>query len=130
MAQATFDPADLEERAYKESLTASVAQMSGVLLEVVGARDTAAGLGLADARPLYRWRAGDGEPKARAVDDRLRALYRIVRMLADGYGPATARVFLRSPHPELADRAPLRVLAEDDDGVVEALAVARGFLEG
>jgi hypothetical protein len=130
MAQATFDPAELEEGAYKESLVASVAEMTSLMLEVVGARDTAAGLGLADARPLYRWRAGDGEPKARAVEDRLRALYRSVRMLGDGYGQATARVFLRSPHPELGDRAPLRVLAEDDDGVVEVLVAARAFLEG
>lgn len=130
MTARTFDPVGAEERAYKASLTADVAAITAELLEVVGARDTAAGLGLADARPLYQWRKGQAQPKSAQLEQRLRGLYRVVAMVTEAYGSNVARAFLRSPNPQLDDRSVLRVLAEDDEGPVEILGAARALLEG
>lgn len=132
MATTTFDPLGIEEQAYKESLTASPAGAVEFLLGVLGARVTAAALGLADARPLYRWRQGEVLPKEQAVEDRLRILHRVTHMVNEAYGPRVASAFLRSSNPQLDDQAPLVVLADSEPQLVAARLVgaARAFLEG
>lgn len=132
MAVTAFDPLGIEDQAYKESLTASPASAVEFLLGVLGARVTAAALGLADARPLYRWRTGEVLPKERVIEDRLRILHRVTRMVAEAYGPRVASAFLRSSNPQLDDEAPLVMLADGDPQEVQArlVAAARAFLEG
>lgn len=132
VAVTAFDPLGIEDHAYKESLTTSPAGAVGFLLGVLGAQVTAAALGLADARPLYRWRTGEVAPKERAIEDRLRILHRVTRMVHDAYGPRVASAFLRSSNPQLDDEAPLVVLADGDPRQVEGRLVgaARAFLEG
>src|SRR5437764_10469003 len=131
MSARTFDPVDLEERAFKASVTVDVAAQTQSLLDWVGARVTAAAVGLADARPLYRWRDGS-HPKEHLAGDRLRVLYRIGYEIHEAYGPRVLAAFLRSSNPQLADRAPLIVLADSDPAEVEGelLAATRAFLEG
>lgn len=132
MAVTSFDPLGIEDQAYKESLTASPAAAVEFLLGVLGAQVTAAALGLADARPLYRWRRGEVLPKERVIEDRLRILHRVTRMIMEAYGPRVASAFLRSSNPQLDDEAPLVVLADGDPQEVQARLVgaARAFLEG
>lgn len=91
-----FNPTAIEERAFKASLTATPQEMASFLLDTVGARVAAAALALADARPLYQWRAGETVPRAHETEQRLRALFRVVHD-PDDAAPrviAAARPFL------------------------------------
>lgn len=132
MALAAFDATALEERAYKESLTTDLPTAVTFLLDSVGARVTAAALGLADARPLYRWRGGTSHPKEHVVEDRLRILFRVVLEVSEAYGSRVASAFLRSANPQLDDQAPLVVLADGDPAEAgpRVVAAARALLEG
>lgn len=130
MTATGFDAADIEEQAYKASLTADARVMTSYLIEVIGARSLAVALGMADARPLYQWRNGKAEPRQARTLDRLRALYRATRMVADGYGANAASVFVRSSNPQLSDRSVLTVLADEDDAEAKVVAAARALLEG
>lgn len=130
MTRQEFDALDVEERAYKASLTADAQEMTQYLLDVIGARSLAVGLGMADARPLYQWRDGRTPPRRVEVNDRLRALYRATRMVAESYGANAASVFVRSANPQLDDRSVLTVLADEPDGEARIVAAARTLLEG
>lgn len=127
-----FDPTAIEERAFKASLTAEPQEMSSFLLDTIGARITAAAIGLSDARPLYQWRAGETTPRAHDTDQRLRVLFRIVHEIAEAYTGRVAASFLRGSNPQLDDEAPLVLLAEGalDKVVPRVIAAARAFLEG
>lgn len=123
---------EAQERSYKESIVTTVAEQTEFLLASIGARITAAAIGLADARPLKAWAHGEASPKESAVEDRLRILFRVTYAISAVYGAATAAAFLRSSSPGLADEAPLVMLRERSPGEVEGplLATARAFLEG
>lgn len=127
-----FDPTALEERAFKASLTAEPQAMTALLLDTIGARVTAAALGLSDARPLYRWRAGETVPRAHDTEQRLRVLFRVVHEITEAYTGRVAAAFLRGSNPQLDDEAPLVVLADDDldAAAPRVIAAARAFLEG
>lgn len=127
-----FDPTAIEERAFKASLTATPQEMASFLLDTVGARVAGAALALADARPLYQWRAGETVPRAHETEQRLRALFRVVHEIAEAYTNSVAAAFLRGSNPQLDDEAPLIVLADGDpdDAVPRVIAAARAFLEG
>lgn len=126
----TFDPVALEEQAYKRSNTTDVQEQATYLLEAVGARVTAAAIGLADARPLYKWRAGDVDHPRHDHVTRLRALYRVVWAISEAYSPTVAAAFLRGSNPQLDDKAPLIVLADGEPTGAAVVAAARAFLEG
>lgn len=130
MTAAGFDAADIEEQAYKASLTDSPQTMTRYLIEAIGARSLAVALGMADARQLYQWRDGKVEPRQAQTLDRLRALYRATRMVADAYGANAASVFVRSSNPQLSDRTVLSVLADDGNPEAKVVAAARALLEG
>lgn len=131
MPTVAFDPVALEEDAYKASLMTAAPEQAAFLLDTIGARVTAAALGLTDARPLYRWRDG-GAPKEHSVVDRLRILFRIAHEIRRAYGDRVLSAFLRSANPQLGDRSPLVVLADGNPDEVEAelLGATRAFLEG
>lgn len=130
MVQSEFDALEVEELAYKESLTADAQEMTRYLLGVIGARSLAVALGMADARPLYQWRDGKARPRQAETNDRLRGLYRATRMVAEAYGPNASSVFVRSSNPQLDDRSVLTVLADEVDGEAKVVAAARALLEG
>jgi hypothetical protein len=120
------DSIEAEERAYKEAAMMDVPQLAGWLLETLGQKITAVGVGLRDARPVREWRNG-GRIKE-DNEERLRLLYRVARTITLLYDPQTARAFLRSASPYLNDNGPvLAIAALDERAVLEAL---RAFLEG
>lgn len=130
-------PAEAEEAAYKLSNQLAPAPLTQFLLATIGPRVTAASLGLADARPLRRWAAGELSPREHAVEHRLQTLFRVVYEITGVFGAATATSFLRSSNPQLDDDAPLLVLREDAPNEAAMLeqhrrvvAAARAFLEG
>lgn len=116
---------DAEERFYKEAIELPVSQMVAWLLDGVGQRIAATGVGLADARPLRGWR--EGGPIRDENADRVRLLYRVARTISEVYDDRTARAFLRSSSPYLDDRSPLAAVADgEEEEVVRAL---RAFME-
>ncbi|MDT4894207.1 MAG: hypothetical protein QOE97_3242 [Pseudonocardiales bacterium] len=123
---------DAWERAYKASVTTSPAEQAGWLLEHLGPRFTAAGVGVSDARTVRRWRDAGVAPRDHAEEGRLRLLFRIGQAIHLAYGDRVAASFLRSANPQLDDEAPLVVLAANDPDEAQkpVLAALRAFLEG
>jgi hypothetical protein len=120
------------KRAYKASVTTTAAEQARWLLEHLGPRFAAAGVGVTDARTIRRWRDEGVEPRDHAEAGRLRLLYRIGQAISLVYGERVAASFLRSANPQLDDEAPLMVLADGDPDEVQktVLAALRAFLEG
>lgn len=124
---------DAWERAYKEALTTPSWEQAGWLLETIGPRFTAAGVGVADARTVRRWRDERAEPRDHAEQGRLHLLYRITYAISLVYSTGSVPAsFLRSANPQLDDRAPLVLLAgsDPDEAQQPLLAATRAFLEG
>jgi hypothetical protein len=115
-----------EQQAYKESAVMSVPEVAGWLLNTVGQRITAVGVGVSDARPVRGW--AEGKTIREENEDRLRLLYRVARTIALVYGDRTTRSFLRSSSPYLDDTAPVVAIAKGDER--SALEALRAFLEG
>ena len=120
------DSMQAEQRAYKESAVMEVPDVAGWLLNTVGQRITAVGVGLSDARPVRGWI--EGKTIRDENEERLRLLYRVARTIALVYGDRTARSFLRSSSPYLNDTAPVVAIANGDER--SALEALRAFLEG
>jgi hypothetical protein len=120
------DSIKAEQQAYKAAARTPIAQIAEWLIDNVGQRLTATGLGLKDARPVRAWIQG-GEIKDEN-EDRLRMLYRLALTVALIYDAQTARAFLRSASPYLNDTAPVLAVAEGNDRA--ALEALRAFLEG
>jgi uncharacterized protein (DUF2384 family) len=124
---------DAWERAYKHALTTPLWQHAQWLLDTIGPRFTAAGVGVTDARTVRRWRDEQTEPRDHTEQARLQLLFRIAYAITLVYGSgAVATSFLRSANPQLDDQAPLVLLSQSDpDQVQRALLTAtRAFLEG
>jgi hypothetical protein len=132
MPASTYDAALLDEEAYKASHRTSAAEKTAFLLDAIGPRVTAAALGLSDARPLYKWRTGEVEPRNGEQGQKLQILYRIGYEVTKAYGPKVLSSFLRGSNPQLGDRAPLVVLAQGEANEVEneLVGATRAFLEG
>ncbi len=123
--------AQVEATAYRASVRESPSAMARWLLDNLGQRITTAALGLKDASLVRRYARGDGVPSADR-EAQLRLLYRVSRMIADNYGPATAQAFLRGSNPQLDDESPLLVIAQRsvETAAGEVLGAARALLDG
>lgn len=121
------------ERAYKEAAINPAWQQVEWLLEAIGPRFTAAGVGVRDARTIRRWRDERIEPRDHEERARLQLLFRISYAITLAYGRGSvATSFLRSANPQLDDEAPLVLLAQHPADAVQRplLAATRAFLEG
>jgi hypothetical protein len=115
-----------------EAAVASVPDVVGFLAGALGVRMTAHLAGLRDVKQISRYRRADGPRPGDAVERRLREGYKVVRTLADAYGPATAKAWLFGTNSRLDDRAPVDVLRHAVDGqdftdVVRAARQAASF---
>ena len=124
---------DSWEQAYQASSKLPLWEQAGRLLQVIGPRFTAAGVGIRDARTVRRWRDEGVDPRDYAEQQRLRLLFRIVEAISGVYGSGSvAAGFLRSANPQLDDQAPIVLLGTGDPDKIqqELLAATRAFLEG
>ena len=124
---------DAWDLAYKEAATSPAWHQADWLLDQIGPRFTAAGVGVRDARTVSRWRDEQTEPRDHEEQARLQLLFRIAYAVTLVYGRASvATSFLRSANPQLDDEAPLLVMANQpvDDVQRRLLAATRAFLEG
>jgi uncharacterized protein (DUF2384 family) len=121
----------VEAIAYRASLRARTADMSRWLLDHLGQRITTVALGLADASVVRRYAKDQVRPPVER-EARLRLLFRVSRMVADAYDDDTARAFLMGANPQLGDRSPLLVIADDPPEVAgpEVIGAARALLQG
>lgn len=129
MAVAAID--QVEDGAYRASVRDDTAAIARWLLDHLGQRITTAGLGLRDASVTRRYARGEVHPPQER-EARLRLLYRVARTIAEAYDAATARAFLTGSNPQLSDRSPLLVIADDptDRAGPEVIGAARALLHG
>lgn len=94
-----------------------MAVMSGVLDELIDAHVVDAGdlaqITGATPRSVSRWTAAKAMPR-RDAEDRLIELKAVVDQLRSVLSDEPARLWLRSPNPELDWRKPLELIAEGD----------------
>ena len=94
------------------------------LQDVLGQRLVALIAGVSDAKAVGKWARGERSPHPDA-ERRLRHAFQIVQLLLQYESAETVRAWFLGMNPELADRAPALVLAEDPISVLQA---ARVFL--
>lgn len=107
--------ATVAQRLDDEATTLSIRVIASYLQETLGQRITAAIAGLADIRQVGRYAREGGPLPHDAADRRLRAGYKIVRMLVDAYDDKTARAWLFGTNTRLDDQAPIEVLGAATD---------------
>lgn len=113
-----------EVDSHTAAVRASVPKIAGELEELLGQRLTAVIAGVSDAKAVARWARGERAPRPDA-EQRLRDAYYIAHLLLQTEGPTTIRAWFSGMNPELDDRAPALVLADDAPRVLQA---ARTFL--
>lgn len=126
-------PDDAWVRAHKETVNTPPYEQAAWLLDVIGPRYTAAGVGVADARTVRRWRDERTGPRDHQEIERLGLLFQITQAIHLAYGsPDVAAAFLRSANPQLDDESPLVVLAQSKVEVAQPrlLAATKAFLDG
>lgn len=111
--------------AHREATTTPVAEMTAELQELLGQRVVAYATGVRSVKAVSAW--VNGSDPHRDTERKLRALYRIVLILKDEFGPGTVRAWLSGANPDLAERVPLDVLREGGD--VEVITAAQDFAE-
>jgi RNA polymerase sigma factor (sigma-70 family) len=114
-SQTIPEPADLPQP--------SVAEISSYLQNALGPRLTALSVGVSDAREIVSWASGDLQPDA-DIAQRLHNVYAIVQLLLQVETPQAVRAWFLGMNPELDDRAPALMLADEPEVVAEA---ARNF---
>ena len=116
--------------AYRETTRLEFPQLVRELSEIIGKKLTAYIASVKDTRAIERWMAGS-EPY-KGAEERLRLAYRLAKMIGDHDGPRVVQAWLTGLNPELKDRAPIRLLREEEIETVgpEILGAARAFLAG
>jgi hypothetical protein len=105
-------------------LEPTIPELVGYLRDALGFRLTALIAGVADAEMLREWASSETRPNP-DVERRLRDAFKIAELLLHEESPQAVRSWFLGMNPELDDRAPALVLADDPDLVGEA---ARNFL--
>lgn len=128
----TVAPVDqVEDAAYRASVRDDTAAIARWLLDHLGQRVTTVGLGLRDASVARRYARGEVHPPQER-EARLRLLYRVARTVAEAYDADTARAFLTGSNPQLGDRSPLLIIADEpaEQAGPEVIGAARALLHG
>jgi hypothetical protein len=126
---ATLPRPDLaaHRRAVQASFPEIVAELAGIL----GKKLTAYIGGVKDTRVIERWMHGGVEPY-RDAEQRVRLTYQIAKTLSEHDSARVVQSWFLGLNPELQDRAPIRLLREEDVEKVgpDLLNAMRAFLAG
>ena len=112
-------------KAHRETVAESVASITKVLVDLLGARLTARLAGV-DVSSISRWKSGVANPHEDS-EYRLRAAHQVARLLLAVDADSTVRAWFIGMNPQLDDGAPIDVIAEGD--ARRALAAARSFID-
>jgi hypothetical protein len=107
---------------HREAIRSDTAAIAAAMQQLLGQQLTAVIAGVADARAVGDWARGNRKPHPKA-EERLRNGYQIATLLA-GVDPVdVVRAWFVGMNPELDDRPPALVLAEDPVRVMNAARV-------
>jgi len=120
-----LDPAVVE----RESITASVAEITAFLAEHLGRQATAYIAGVKNAAQVAKWIEGDTPPKGHVTRLRLRDAYRAARLIVSAYDDATAEAWFFGSNSRLDDEAPAWILrnARSLDDLRMVVPAAKAF---
>ena len=114
----------LEQMAHGLATRLEVASLVRSLQEVLGQRLVAVIAGVSDAKAVGKWARGERTPHPEA-EARLRCAFQVVQLLIQRESSETVCAWFVGMNPNLDDRAPALVLADNPLGVLHA---ARTFL--
>ena len=97
------------------------------LQDVLGQRLVAVIASVADAKAVGKWAKGERAPHPDA-ERRLRDTFQVTQLLLRQESAETVRAWFVGMNPDLGDRAPALVLADDAQGAPAVLQAARAFL--
>ena len=129
MGTATLPRPDLA--AHRRAVQAPLAELVTELAEILGKKLVAYLGGVKDTRVIDRWMEGGVEPYRDAAQ-RVRLAYQIAKTLSEHDPPRVVQAWFTGLNPELQDRAPVRLLREEEVEKVgpELLNAMRAFLAG
>lgn len=118
----------LAERAHRQSVHASVAEVAGYLQELLSRRLTAYIAGVKDAKTVTRWASGEVENARYENEQRLRTAYEIAQLLVRFDSPRVVKAWFIGLNPQLGDVSPAEAI--HDGELKEAMSAARAFVAG
>ncbi len=126
---ATTAPDTLIQHAHRRATTAPIAEIAGVLQELLSRRLTAYIAGVGDGKTVTRWATGEvTEIRDYQTEQRLRIAYEIAQLLLDGDAAQTVKAWFIGLNPQLGDVSPSEAIR--DGRLKESLAAARAFSIG
>jgi hypothetical protein len=116
-------------QAHDDSIRVEIDVIVSELLEILGAKLTAYIGDVSHTRSVREWADGDRAPSAEIIQ-RLRVTFYVAGLLYEHEGKATVQSWFQGLNPQLADRAPARLLRDEplDIAGPRVVAAARGFL--
>ncbi|KGJ72308.1 hypothetical protein GY21_16285 [Cryobacterium roopkundense] len=116
-------------RGYTDSVRLTPAEIVLGLRDTLGAKLVADIGGVRETRAVREWANGERTPSAEVVQ-RLRVTFHVMALLRDRESASTVASWFQGMNPELEDRAPARVLLEQDLATAgpAVLAAARSFV--
>jgi hypothetical protein len=121
--------ANMTTLAHRQSLDASIQEMSARLQELLTRRLTAYIAGVDAGKTVTRWVNGEtAEIRDPEVERRLRTAYQIALLLLNQDSPQTVRAWFIGLNPQLGDVSPAEAI--HDGHLKDALTAARAFLAG
>jgi hypothetical protein len=118
----------LIERAHRQSVQASVAEVVGYLRELLSRRLVAYIAGVKDAKTVTRWASGEIENVRDENEKRLRTAYEIAQLLVRFDSPRVVKAWFIGLNPQLGDTSPAEAIHDGD--LKEAMSAARAFVAG
>jgi hypothetical protein len=118
----------LMDRAYRQSVQASPAEVAGYLQELLSRRLVAYIAGVKDAKTVTRWASGDVENVRFENERRLRSAYEIAQLLVRFDSPRVVKAWFIGLNPQLGDASPAEAI--HDGNLKEAMSAARAFVAG
>jgi hypothetical protein len=118
--------------AHRRAIQAPFGEIAAELAEILGKKLTAYIGGVKDTRVVERWIQGDVEQPYRDADRRIRLAYQIAKTLSEHDSARVVQAWFIGLNPELQDRAPVRLLKEEDIDKAgpDLLNAMRAFLAG
>ena len=116
-------------RSHREATVTPLNEVVRVLQELLSRRLTAYIAGVADAKTVSRWAAGEvTDVRHYEMEQRLRTSYEIVQLLLSSEASSTVKAWFIGLNPQLDDVAPAEAIREGR--LRDALGAARAFLAG
>lgn len=117
-------------QAHRDSRQWPINKIVFELRAILGARLVAYLGAVKETRAVREWAEGGRSPGSEAVQQRLRDAYQVAAMLSEREAPGVVQTWFLGMNPQLADRAPARLLREGDpdQAPAEVLAAARAFI--